>query len=247
MDAVRLAAQAAPPIGALGGAFMLDGATIARGEALGLDLASFYGVGRGAVLGDVDADVVAAAFAFIPREVVRAAMDRARKALSAADALGHYAEANRAWGREHLAQVADAGRLCDLLERVVAAGDVAGNPLFAGWRAVELPQDPPARLAQLLFVAREHRGGPHLAALLAGGLSPLEAVMVSGGGGAAALYGWPEPWPDPEPLRALHAAAVALTDQLVADAYAGFDDAEASELVDRLLEAQRIAGVAGRG
>jgi len=247
MDAIELAGKVAPPIVALGGAFMLDDATTARGTELGLDLPSFYGLGRGSVLGEVDTDVVAAALPFIPLEVVRAVVGAARSKMSAADAVQHYLGACRAWGQAHLGTVDELDRLAALLERVVAAGSVASNPLFAGWRAVPLPADDlPGRVAQLLFLAREHRGGPHIVAILASGLTPLEAVVVSGGPDAAALYGWPAPYPDPESLRERHAAAIALTNRLVADAYAGFDDVEAADLLARVAGAQDAAGVAPR-
>ncbi len=123
---------------------------------------------------------------------------------------------------------------------------MAGNPLFAGWRAVPLPDDAAGRAAQLLFVAREHRGAPLLAALAAQGLTALEAVIVSGGPDAAALYGWPEPYPDPEPLRERHAAAIALTDRLAAPAYAVLDTAESTDLVALLEAAHTSSGTVDR-
>ncbi len=247
MDPIELAARAGPPIVALGGAFMLDGATTSRGAGLGLDLASFYGLGRSSVLGDVHPDVVAAAFPFIPVEVVRAVVQSARSLLSPAEAISHYVEASRGWGRTHLAGLEGLDRLATLVRRIVEAGSVIANPLFAGWRAVPLADDLPGTVAQLLFVAREHRGGSHIAAILASGLTPLEAVVVSGGTDAAALYGWPPPYPDPKPLRGRHAAGVALTDRLVAHAYTGFDDRDAAELLDRLAAAQTLAAVGARG
>ena len=60
-DAARATAQA---VGALGGAFMLDGSTYARGAELGFSGLDFYVLGRGGALGDTHADVVAAAFCF---------------------------------------------------------------------------------------------------------------------------------------------------------------------------------------
>lgn len=245
LDPIQLASRAGPPIVALGGAFMLDAATTARGAGLGLDLASFYGLGRGAVLGDADPDVIAAAFPFISIDVVRAVIPAARAILPPAQAIGHYAEACRTWGRTHLVGVDGLDRLAALLERIVRAASVTGNPLFAGWRKVPLPDDSEGRAAQLLFVAREHRGGPHLAALRAGELSALDAIIVGQGPDAAALYGWPAPYPDPEPLRERHAAAVALTDRLVAPDYATLDRAEGNELLDLLHDALRASGLAG--
>ncbi|MGH9027491.1 MAG: SCO6745 family protein [Acidimicrobiia bacterium] len=236
MDPVTVAARAGPRIVTLGGAFMLDESTTARGAQLGLDFAGFYGLGRGSVLGDVHPEVVAAAFPFVPPALVRTVWSSARVTLDPATATTAYVEACRTWGRVHLAGVSDLSRLGELLQRVVDAGSVAANALFAGWRAVARPDDPEGRAAQLLFVAREQRGGPHVVAVLASELTPLEAVIASGGPEAAALYSWPPPYPEVEPLRERHAAAVALTDRLVASAYAVLDDREALELLALLDE-----------
>jgi len=236
VDATELAARAGPSIVTLGGAFMLDDATTARGAELGLDLAGFYGLGRGSVLGDVAPDVVAASFPFVPGEVVCAVWRSARGVLAPADAVGHYVEACRDWGRTHLVGATGLERLCELLERVIDAGSVTSNPLFAGWRAIALPDDPAGRAAQLLFVAREQRGGPHVVAVLASDLTPLEAVIASGGPDGAALYGWPEPYPDAAALAERHTDAVRLTDRLVAPAYAALDEREGATLLAVLDE-----------
>lgn len=112
--AVATARRAGPPIVALGGAFMLDDLTTSRAADLGLDVASFYGLGRGAVLGGVDADVVAASFPFIPPAVVRAVIEGARARIGPADAAAQYAAACRDWGRARLTDSPGLDRLCDL-------------------------------------------------------------------------------------------------------------------------------------
>ena len=99
MEAVELAHEIGSPIAEVGGAFMLDPATTERGAGLGLDLAEFYG--RGAVLGDAPPEVVASSFQFFPPEVVVAVWSSARAKMAPADAVPHYAEACRAWGRAH--------------------------------------------------------------------------------------------------------------------------------------------------
>ena len=49
---------------------------------------------------------------------------------------------------------------------------------MAGWRALPLPPDPPARLAQLLNVLREYRGALHARAVAEAGLAPVEAIVA---------------------------------------------------------------------
>ncbi len=215
---------------ALGGVFMLDPATIAAGEALGLDLAAFYGLGRLGVLGDVHPEVACAALFFFPVDVVYATWTRARSVMSPDAAAARYAEACRAWGRAHLAGLDGLDRLCALGERVVGASDPAGRLLFAGWMRMPLPDDTPGRAAQVLHLLREARGGWHVAAVMACGLAPLEALIVNGGADAAALFGWPGPYPDPASLAARHADAEKLTDRLSARDLAVLEPGERDEL-----------------
>lgn len=243
MGSVEFAHEIGGQIAAVGGAFMLDDATTERGAALGLDLAEFYGLGRGGVLGDAPPEVVASAFQFFPPEVVTLVWSLARAKMAPADAVAHYTEACRAWGRAHLPGVPGLDALCAAAEKVVVAAPTAGAPLFAGWGAVELPGDVEGRAAQLLHVLREHRGANHFAAVLAVGLTPLEAVIVSGGADEAALFGWPRPYPDPEPARARHAKAEALTDRIVAPACAVLDDTEREAFRVALRAATTAAGL----
>ncbi len=235
------------PLRALGGAFMLDRATIGRARELGLDFAGFYGVGRTGVLGDVDADVAAAAMVFFEPAMVRSVRDAAisRAKLTPTDAATEFMESCRVWGRAHLAGADGLDELCALAERVGAAASPAAAPLFAGWRAMPLPDDAPGRAAQLCHVLREHRGGAHGVAVVASGLSPLEAVVANGGPETAALYGWPEPYPEPDARRA--ARAEALTDRLAAPAYGALGEAERASLLELLDRAAAAAGLTGDG
>jgi hypothetical protein len=235
------AAAAAAPIGALGGAFMMSRPTLKKGPAIGLPRGwAFYFAGRGGVLGDVAPDVVAAAFVFFPVETVRTHWLEARAILEPAAAAAAYAEACQDWGREHLSEVDDLDRLVDLLRRVVADIDPAGAPLFAGWRALPLPEDVPGTAAQLLQVLREFRGAMHGIAVMAEGLSPLEAVLLTGGEANAEFFGWASPYPDVEELRDKHRAAEKRTDHLAARAFASLYDGERRELISLLEDARSV-------
>lgn len=236
---------AAGPVSRLGGAFMTDPATREAGAALGLKAWRLYHAGRAGVLGDVDASVVAAAEVFFPPERVADAWEKGRAVRPPREVAEAYAGLCQAWGRERLGGFGGAGRLAGLAERVAAGADVAGLPLFAGWRAMPLPDDAPARLAQLLHVLREHRGGLHGVAVLAAGLRPLEAIVAGAQGAAgAAWFGWSEPFPDPEPLRERRQAAEETTDRLVAPAFAALGPGERAELVALLAEAEAEAEAA---
>lgn len=247
-DPVAIAAAVKDPVGMLGGAFMISREARDFGARTGLAGMSSYFRGRFGVLGEVDADVVASAAGFFPREVVRALWE-AGTAVPAAEAARGYAEACQAFGRRKLAGLPepDAARLAELLEPVVRAADPVGAPAFGGWRAVPLPVDVHARATQLAHVLREHRGGLHIVAVLASGLTPLEAVLsgesalVPSGDGNAEFFGWPRPYPEvTEPIRERRAAAERLTDTLVAPAFSSLTGAQATELTELLGKATAV-------
>jgi hypothetical protein len=81
-------------------------------------------------------------------------------------------------------------------------------------------------------ILREWRGGLHLVATTAVGLTPLEAILTNEGPGQAKSFGWPEPFADSASLRHKHDEAEAITDQLAATALTrvlGLDQFEAFE------------------
>ncbi len=113
----------------------------------------------------------------------------------------------------------DDPRLCELAERVANAADGAGLPLFCGWRAEPLPESGPGRLVQVFQVLRELRGGLHLVATTAVGLSPLEAVLTHEGEGKAQFCGWQGGFPDCAHLTPQRGEAEEITDRLAAKVY----------------------------
>ena len=241
-DGPGFAAACAPLIAALGGGFMISSQAKAFTKDHGLRGRQGYVLGRGSVLGDVDADVVTAAFGFWPADIIREAWDAARLVVDVPTARQDYAETCRAWGRERLATFEDAGRLAELLGWVVDGADVAGLSLYAGWRAVPLPDDDLGRVTQQLHVLREYRGGMHLVAVVACGLSPLQAVLSGPGGlGNAAFFGWEEPFEDATGLQLARSEAEALTDRLVSPSWDGLGHDERVELLDLLAAASRAA------
>lgn len=229
------AAITAEPIFALGGAFMLARPTLRKGPELGFPKGwSFYFAGRGGALGDVPADVVAAAMVFFPPAFVQQQWLLGRAVMEPPAAAAAYAQACQDWGRENFDGLDRLERLVELLRLLAAGGDAAGAPLFAGWRALPLPEDPAGAAAQLLQVMREFRGAMHAMAVLSAGLTPLEAVVAGGGAGNAEFFSWPEPYPERDPLLELHAEAEETTDMLTASAYEALDQSEREELVELL-------------
>ncbi|HMK62617.1 MAG TPA: hypothetical protein VK386_03270 [Acidimicrobiales bacterium] len=237
MDALSTAKQTAEAVFGIPTGFMMDGATYERGGQMGFEGIDFYFLGRGGVLGEVPADVVAAALVFFEPSTVAAAWDRGRQVCGPAQAARAFAECAASWAEAHLPDGVDYERLADLERRVIASASVAGAPLFAGWRALAEPSSPRALALHRTNVLRELRGALHGGAVLAAGLSPLEAVMVKTPF-MVGLFGWSEPHPDPTVHKEAWEQAEEGTDRAMARRFAVLAEAERDELV-ALLSASR--------
>jgi hypothetical protein len=135
-------------------------------------------------------------------------------------------------GREKLTGVEGLDAYCAAADAVNQAADYVGLPLYAGWRGEPLADDVPARALQLTALLREFRGGAHLLAVRASGLSAKVAHAVTRPNDVE-MFGWPAEAASEvtNADRAAMAAAEALTDDLVRPAYGVLDDAGATALV----------------
>jgi hypothetical protein len=78
MESSELAELTGDPIQKLGLSFSFDPLTAERAEEFGMNVFEFYGLGRGGVLGDVDAEVVDRAFTFFHTRTMDFLLQRAR-------------------------------------------------------------------------------------------------------------------------------------------------------------------------
>jgi hypothetical protein len=219
------------PVGDVGGRWLLDAEVLGPGRQAGYPNGyAYYVTGRGGVLGDVDADVVTSAFGFFAPGVVRTMWEKGTPVEGPRAAAARYGAACAEFGRSRLAGFEGSVRLAELAGRVASEVDPAGLALFAGWRAEPRPDDAEGRAFLLMHVLRELRGSVHVVACVASGLSPLHAVLATGGAANAKTFGWAEPYPEVDP--AAKAPAEALTDSILAGLYgAVLSAAEAAELV----------------
>jgi len=213
--------------------FMTDPATYGYAAALGFEGMDFYASGRGGALGEVPAAVVTAAFIYFEPETVRAAWERSAPVMPRRRAAEEWAGRCHAWARDHLPEDFDWSTLAALVGRMSASASVSGAPVFAGWRALPEPTDARELALHRLNGLRELRGALHGAAVLTVGLLPIEAVAVSSPA-VLPVFGWPEPYPDPEPLHQRWALAEARTDRMFGRALAVLDDGERAKLVEML-------------
>ncbi len=200
---------------------------------------AYYVVGRGGVLGDVDASVVVSAFGFFAPGLIASLWNAGVVVEGAQAGARRYAEACAEWGRSRLSEFAGAERLTALVERVIDQADVGALPLFAGWRAIERPDDPAGRCYLVVHVLRELRGSVHLVACVASGLTPLDAVLSNPIGGVeqAEKFGWTGPFSIGADLAGKFIVAEELTNSLMAQHLDVLTDDELAELSQLVTDA----------
>jgi len=235
MTPEELVAAASPQIGTIGRSFQFVPETAAYGDKLGLDVFEFYFLGRGGVLGDVEARVITSAFGYYKPQLVESMWNAGRSKVAPRDAARAYLECCREWGRARLSDVEGLGPFCEAAEAVNAAAEPAGLPLYAGVSAEPLGADLPGRAMQLTTVLRELRGGLHLLAVLACGVRPVVAHYIRRPD-FFGIFGWSDsdvPTVTVEDHAALDAADD-LTDRLLAPVYSVLDEAGADALLSGL-------------
>ncbi len=77
-----------------------------------------------------------------------------------------------------LVDTADLRRAVELLTAAAISAPFDGRPMYAALHALPLPQEPVSRLFRVASMLREHRGDGHIAALMAEGISGLEAHVL---------------------------------------------------------------------
>lgn len=135
---------------------------------------------RVACLGRVPGAVAAALFAPQHPESVAAAVDDAWREHEPGDLLdarlrGATAYLARALGDEP----PGVDRAVVILRGVVEAGSTAGHPVYAGLRSLPWPGTPLGDLWRACDMIRERRGGSHLNAWTAAGLTPVEIQLLT--------------------------------------------------------------------
>jgi hypothetical protein len=215
--------------GDIGAAFYFHPATLERGKELGLSGMRFYAVGRGGVLGDVDAEVVRSAFGYFHPALLAKWWNQGCDVMAPRKAAREYIACCHAFGRAHFAEL-DLDGYVGAASAVIDAVDGAALALFAGVRAEAVPADAPAAAAHQAMVLRELRGSAHLAAVVAVGLSTPVAHAVKRPDDVAA-FGYEEPPVVTDTDRAALDRAEEVTDDILAPAYSVLTEEQAQTLV----------------
>ncbi|TCC11600.1 SCO6745 family protein [Kribbella soli] len=169
-------------------------------DALGLKggWMSYFGC-RAAPLGPVGPEIVAAGFYnFHPAMVARSLPDAWSYATPAQLLEARLTAVDNAVRR--LFPDSDFGRAAELGRRAAEIAPVAGRPIAAANAALEWPDEPHLVLWQATTILRESRGDGHVAALVAAGLSPCQALVTlsAAGGPSKEVFQLNRRWSDEE-------------------------------------------------
>jgi hypothetical protein len=164
-----------------------------------------YFAGRAAAMGAVGPGVVAAMFYNFNPELVARHIPRAWT-LASPDALvkARLRSVDAALRRllgEELADSPDVAESAELARTAAVACTGDGRPLYAGHADLAWPTEPLLVLWHAISLLREHRGDGHIAALVAAGLSGIEALVThtaTGRGFLAAAAQQTRGWSQPE-------------------------------------------------
>src|SRR4030081_3282777 len=109
---------ASPLIASLGSAFYFKPETLAKGKERGLDGFRFYILGRGGVLGDVEAPVITSAFGYFHPAMIERLWTSARQRMAPRAAGRLYLECCRDFGRSRLSAIPDLDTFCAAAEAI---------------------------------------------------------------------------------------------------------------------------------
>ena len=141
-----------------------------------------YFAGRSAPLGQPPAEVVHAAFynfadGEVARHIPKVWDTTTPEAAHDARARGCGSALRRILG--DLAGSPELARAADLLAKASTSAPTEGRVMYAGLRALPMPEEPVARLWYAANLLREHRGDGHIAALVSERIGGTEAHVLS--------------------------------------------------------------------
>jgi hypothetical protein len=139
-----------------------------------------YFTSRGACMGHVVGEVVAAAFGvFNPKVVVPAVAAgwqiSSREAVLDARERGATAMLRRVLGDEP----EGLDRVTELMRRAAGAAPLAGRAVFAGLLSLGFPADPMGQMWRAADLLREHRGDSHVISWAVGGADSVEVLLLT--------------------------------------------------------------------
>ena len=156
-----------------------DGSPISQDGVARPELKSYF-TSRGACMGQVPGEVVAAAFGcFNPNVVVMAVnagwQIASREAILEARERGATTMLQRVLGD----QPEGLTRVTDLLRRAAAAAPWEGRAIYGGLRSLGFPDNPVGAMWRAADLLREHRGDSHVISWAVGGADAVEILLLT--------------------------------------------------------------------
>ena len=156
-----------------------EGSPVSKDGVARPELKSYF-TSRGACMGQVPGEVIAAAFGcFNPKAVVPAVTAgwqiTSREAVLTAREQGAAQMLHRVLGDDP----AGLGRVTGLLRHAAAVAPWAGRPVYGGLRSLGFPGHPLAGMWRAADLLREHRGDSHVIAWATGGADAVEVLLLT--------------------------------------------------------------------
>ena len=142
--------------------------------------AKAYFTSRGACMGQVPGEVVAAAFGCFNPKVVVAAVAGGWQITGRAAILQAREQAATAMLARVLGEQPEGlGRVTDLLRRAADAAPWAGRPIYGGLRSLGFPGHPLGAMWRAADLLREHRGDSYVISWAVGGADAVEVLLLT--------------------------------------------------------------------
>lgn len=161
-------------------------------EGLGIDGFRFYFCGRAGVLGDVSTDLVLSAFGYFEPGLLNKMWMSSKDRCDVIEAGLAQMGVSYRIGAEALADVDGLAEAAASMGELANAVDRSALPLFAGFVALDVPENPAEAFMHQAIVQRELRGSVHLAALAGTGVGSRIAHQIKRPGDLE-MFGYKEP------------------------------------------------------
>lgn len=223
--------------------WMLGPSTEQRASEIGLVSGeALWVVGRAGVLGSCPTEVAAGGLAYLAPAFVARYWEHLPSGVTHLQVAQAYADLCSEWGESELPRFGTQRleRLDNLARRVIDAAPASLGSVFAGWRALPVPQGVAGRVALSMHVLREMRGAASVVGITAVGLTPLQAVLASpappprSGPEWAKHLGWEGPFEDPAGFRHLRERAEEINNEVLVPYFGALNPSELSECADLL-------------
>lgn len=225
----------AEPLGNIGAHFYFQPETLAAGKELGLDGFRFYVLGRGGVMGDVDAALVQSGFGYFDPALIAKMWNSAKERVGPKAAATAYLEAGYALARTNFEDSPALAAFAAAAEKVIDSVDRSALPLFAAHAAMPVPEDTAAAAYHYAIVLRELRGSVHLAAVAAAGLHSRVAHQMRRPD-MVESFGWKEELDVMAEHHNRRSRVDEMTDDAMTQIYSALDDEEGAAFVDGVTE-----------